>query len=430
MKTKLKGLSALFLALLLVGALALPALAATTAAYPVYYVGDGEVGEEINLNDPSLVTLPSFEFGDGAATVDAQLNAPSAPARIGWKLWGAYSSGDVARPLGDFVTKPIGTALTEEEYEAITSEWDKDLIIRSLSLKLDLGNLTCATEAAGAGEFLALALTPDNGYVLPTTVLVYSGNELLEKGVDYTYADGKVTVLAHAVTDDVTLVASALRKIKEFRLGGEDNATLQWRYEGDTVWTDISTVAIGELELTVADLEARLALLESNGGGSVDLSGIETDITTLKELIEACKAADRAINAELESLTERVVALEKLIAEDTDLDPAELVALAEALAAAKEEITALKLSVGKNATDITDLNAKLAALELAYKAADKALGDAVSALGERVEALEVKAEDDVALIVIGVLSGVALAGNIGTVTFLVIQYKKKKKTEL
>ncbi|MBQ8403656.1 MAG: hypothetical protein IJX55_04430, partial [Clostridia bacterium] len=361
MKKRIKGLITLWLALVLMcGVMTVPAFAAsTTNAY--YYTGihaleSGFLATESNSNVPGTPSTDAFEYGAGAETIALQLGS-TAMGQVGWKVWGAYSCSGGFEIGEEFVAKALEKALTQTDYDSIIL-WYDTVVIERIFLSVNLADLTLTPDTIlDDGVIYSATISANEGYSLPDAIFVFSHGTILELGTDYTYnsTTGEIEIKESGVEGNITLIANGKIRHKEFRMGGTNNAMLQWRYEGETTWNDITAVQ-SSTSITIG-ANGNLFVNGSDTGIKVnyvsDISEINTKITNLQASLGNKADATVLSNA----ITE--------------------------LTMVKTTITTLQTTLAGKADSAT-----VEALDAAYKAADKALEDAVKALESRVEVLE------------------------------------------
>ena len=381
MKKRIKGLATLWLALILVfGIVTIPVFAAeTTNAY--YYEGEEALAEGLieTESDPYASGTPStdaFQYGDGADTITNQVGSAT-EGQIGWKVWGAWISSGGFYVNGQYVTKSLESSLSAEDYEYLGYD---TLVIERLYFTGKAVDITLIPdETLEAGIIYGATLSPAEGYTLPDNVLVFSGGNLLTDGTDYTYnnTNGEIKIKESAISGDITLIASGKIRYKEFRMGGENNATLQWRYEGeaDTEWKDISTITQeGSSETTIT--------LGVNG--NLYVNGVDTEIKVnyagdIANIIESTTNLQNSFDskANASDIADIISNLNNAI-NNIEVNKTTIQNLTNTLNA----------SVGTNTTNITNLTASIESLDAAYKSADEALGEVVKAIETKVEELE------------------------------------------
>ena len=149
----MKGLITLWLALALVcSVMTVPAFAAeTTNAY--YYTGAHALEPGLLVTEADGITIgnPSttnFQYGDGAATIIAQVGHASAN-QIGWKVWAAEMASGGFDIDEAYVVKKLEDSVTQDDYDSIiswynsfTGGWYPDLtkykpVRHDMDLKMD-----------------------------------------------------------------------------------------------------------------------------------------------------------------------------------------------------------------------------------------------------------------------------------------------------
>ena len=353
MKKRMKGLITLWLALALVcSVMTVPAFAAeTTNAY--YYTGAHALEPGLLVTEADGITIgnPSttnFQYGDGAATIIAQVGSASAN-QIGWKVWAAEMASGGFDIDEAYVVKKLEDSVTKDDYDSIIS-WYNTLAIEEITIETMVYDLELTPAASTAANIIYGATLSVNttGYELPDHIFVYSHGTALSESTDYTYnsTTGVIEIKTSGVTGDVILIANGKIRHKEFRMGGNNNTMLQWRYEGDAEWNDITAVqsgtsitlgANGNLYVNgmdtnikvnyasdISEINTKITNLTNSLGGKADasvlntiLGGVDASTINLKTLSDtlAGKAditALNAVKAELEELTKAGGVIDKI----------------------------------------------------------------------------------------------------------------------
>ena len=353
MKKRMKGLITLWLALALVcSVMTVPAFAAeTTNAY--YYTGAHALEPGFLVTEADGITIgnPSttnFQYGDGAATIIAQVGSASAN-QIGWKVWAAEMASGGFDIDEAYVVKKLEDSVTKDDYDSIIS-WYNTLAIEEITIETMVYDLELTPAASTAANVIYGATLSVNtmGYELPDHIFVYSHGTALSESTDYTYnsTTGVIEIKTSGVTGDVILIANGKIRHKEFRMGGNNNTMLQWRYEGDAEWNDITAVqsgtsitlgANGNLYVNgtdttikvnyasdISEINTKITNLTNSLGGKADasvlntiLGGVDASTINLKTLSDtlAGKAditALNAVKAELEELTKAGGVIDKI----------------------------------------------------------------------------------------------------------------------
>lgn len=309
---------------------------------------DTTITADLPVNDNETLTIPAGVMltVDGGATVQ---NSGTI------NLNGNLTGNGVLLLTGNAQMNGEGIVADSIDYKLGISENETNITISG------------AETATYKTAYIA-SLSAANDHILPDEVIVTVGNKTLVDGVEYTYSDGKIIILAEHTIAPISITASGV---------------------------SVNT-AVKQLNNAVAELEEAVA------SGNIDLSQKIEKLTTQLIAVEAeYKTADSVLKAEIEQAIENAKeTLESAIGQvQTNLDTA-VEKLEKAITDGdlqlSEKIDDLNNAIiaAKSAYEAADatLHTELTALQVSMSAADNALNKAVTELQSCIKAAEEQIE--------------------------------------